>query len=140
MLNYLGHPRTYYEDIEAVLLTEYPEIDMFLPGTKVEKSSFRFYYRKKFIAYLNVHSGYFDVMTRYTAEGIKSIDENIYKMSDYARDVWKKRYPCGTGAWIHYHVDSQISRDEALIFLRFKVDSIVKNPTKNKSIRKKRST
>ena len=126
MLEHLGKSHPYFEDIEEIMLTEYPQVHMVLAGSRVEKSSFRFYYRKKFIAYLNVHDGYFDVMTRHTAEGIEEVDKSIGEMSDYAKEIWKNRYPCGTGAWIHYHVDSQATRDEAIFFLRLKADSIVK--------------
>ncbi len=52
----------------------------------------RFYYKKRiFITYCNIFDGLFDVMTRYSKEGVDIIDSRISDMSDYAKRVWENK-------------------------------------------------
>lgn len=67
MISYLGGAGGLYQELEQKILEECPEAEVVLAGSRVEKSSFRLYRRKKFIAYCNVHDGFFDMMTRLSA-------------------------------------------------------------------------
>lgn len=58
MISYLGGAGGLYQELEQKILEECPEAEVVLAGSRVEKSSFRLYRRKKFIAYCNVHDGF----------------------------------------------------------------------------------
>lgn len=116
----------YYEQIEGYILNRHPDNTVILKGAKIETTSFRFYHNGKYIAYCNVHDGCFDVMMRYTAPDILKISMLIGGMSDYAKEVWEDRYPCSTGAWIHYYVSNEDTYNEAIKLIDIKLESLIK--------------
>lgn len=126
MLAYLQDAAPYYEQIERETLRAHPQVEVVLAGKKLENASFRFYHKRKFIAYFNILPGAFDFMTRYTAEDIAQITPMMARLSAQANEVWARRYPCGTGAWIHYLVSSPEQRDEALQLLAVKLKSVIR--------------
>ncbi len=123
MISYLGGAGGLYQELEQKILEECPEAEVVLAGSRVEKSSFRLYRRKKFIAYCNVHDGFFDMMTRLSAREAERAEAVAAGLSAYAREVWENRYPCGDGAWIHYLVRSREGMDEAFALLATKLNT-----------------
>ncbi len=118
--------QVFYEKIEKHILDRHSDNTVILKGAKIGTASFRFYHNGKYIAYCNVHDGCFDVMMRYTAPDILKISEIIGGMSDYAKEVWEDRYPCSTGAWIHYYVSSDDTYNEAVRLIDIKLESLIK--------------
>ncbi len=116
----------FYEKIEKHILEWHADNTVILKGAKIETASFRFYNNGKYIAYCNVHEGCFDVMMRYTAADILKISEIVGGMSDYAKEVWEDRYPCSTGAWIHYYVSDEDTNNEAVKLIDIKLESLIK--------------
>lgn len=122
----LKDAQVFYEKIENHILELHSDNTVILKGAKIETASFRFYHNGKYIAYCNVHHGCFDVMMRYTASDILKISVLIGGMSDYAKEVWEDRYPCSTGAWIHYYVSSDDTYKEAVRLIDSKLESLIK--------------
>lgn len=122
----LKDAHAFYEKIERHILESNSENTVILKGAKIETASFRFYHNGKYIAYCNVHDGCFDVMMRYTAPDILKISEIIGTMSDYAKEVWEDKYPCSTGAWIHYYVSNEDTYNEAIKLIDIKLESLIK--------------
>lgn len=122
----LGALEPYYQEIESTLLDWNHEIEVIPHVETNSKGSFRFYLKGKFICYCFIFDDYLDIMTRFHGPQVFDISTKIDLKSKYAKDVWDRKYPCGQGAWIHYHVNNKVSTQEALWFLHFRFDGMQK--------------
>jgi hypothetical protein len=47
--------------------------------------------------------------------------DTVYNgLSDYSKDIWKRKYPCGDGGWLNFRVLNSEHLDDLKIILRAK--------------------
>lgn len=120
----LGPAAPHYLALERALTAD-PAVVCVYTGETLRSAIFRFHLGRRFLAYCRVYEGYFDLMTRFPAPSLAALDAAVPGMSAAAQACWARRYPCGEGAWIHYHVSDEAGLREARIFLDEKIHSLM---------------
>lgn len=58
----------------------------------------------KHLCYAFFENGAFTVMIQIGKNEISKLYEKLPQFSQKTNELWKKRYPCGNGGWLHYRI------------------------------------
>ena len=102
MLNYCGESRELWIALEKYLEDELNASNLIrFPYGKNYGWSKKYYVKSKHICDVFAENGAFTAFFRLKNVAMENIDNNL---SDYTKEIWKNKYPCGDGGWIRYRV------------------------------------
>lgn len=80
----------------------------------------KYSHKSKHLCYVFFEKGAFTVTIQLGKNELSKLNETLPHLSPEANELWRNRYPCGDGGWIHYRVLNQVElRDvEELICIK----------------------
>ncbi|MDT8717117.1 DUF3788 family protein [Clostridium sp. 19966] len=78
--------------------------------------------KSKHLFYLFFEKGLFTITISIGKSELKELYKMLDTMLPKTKEMWKNRYPCGDGGWIHYRIenDDELLDMEKLIFIKKK--------------------
>ena len=102
MLRYCGESRELWIALEKYLEDELNATNLIrFPYGKDYGWSKKYYVKSKHICDIFAENGAFTAFFRLTNAAMENIDSDF---SDYTKEIWKSKYPCGEGGWIRFRV------------------------------------
>lgn len=113
------------EDFEQFLRSSYDIVtELRFPFGSKYGWGIKFSHRTKHLCYVFPENGSFTVMTQIGAEAVK-LEARLDTFLPRTQELWKHRYPCGQGGWVHYRVLDRKEIEDIKELIRLK-----KNPIK----------
>lgn len=81
---------------------------------------YKYSHKSKMLCYLFFEKDLFTVTLSIGKPELKKLYQELENMLPKTQTLWKKRYPCGEGGWIHYPVenDKELQDIEKLIYIK----------------------
>lgn len=67
---------------------------------------YKYSHKNKLLCYVFFERGSFTVTITIGKNELKKLYKELDKMIPKTKKLWKNRYPCGDGGWIHYRVEN----------------------------------
>lgn len=64
----------------------------------------KYSHNNKHLCYVFFKNGAFTVMIQIGKNELSKLYEKLPQLSQKTNELWKKRYPCGNGGWLHYRI------------------------------------
>lgn len=80
--------------------------------------SMKYSYKNSLICDIFAEKSAFMVLVRVPNDAIQSV---YRELSDYAKNVWDNKYPCGNGGWLNYRITDKDQLQDLIKILDIKV-------------------
>ena len=113
------------DDLEQFLRTSYDIVaEVRFPFGIQYGWGIKFSHRTKHLCYVFPENGSFTVTTQIGAESVK-LEARLDSFLPRTQDLWKHRYPCGKGGWIHYRVLDRKEIEDIKELIRIKKSPVM---------------
>lgn len=104
--------------LEAKLNEDYALEKVIIENSKTEGWGINYRAGSKSLCYIHPEKNGIFIAFQITEAAIEKVRS---KLSDYALEVWEKRYPCGNGGWMWYRLTQSSQVDEVRLLLNHKI-------------------
>lgn len=120
LIAYCGKCGTLWEDLDSWIKNKYtatteirfPYGNNYGWGIKYSKGS-------KHICDIFAENGSFTVFVKINNKAFASIQSSL---SDYSKEIYENKYPCGDGGWIRYRITDSNYMEDAKRFINAKIE------------------
>ena len=81
---------------------------------------YKFSHKTKHLCYAFFEKEAFTVTIQLSGKNLEAVETSHEKLTEKGKELWKNRYPCGDGGWIHYRVLKKSGLDDIRIFVMIK--------------------
>lgn len=128
MISYCGDVGELWTEIDEYLKKKY-EIkgSIRFPYGNKYGWSMKYSYKNKLICDIFAERDAFMVLIRMLNDSINPIYDEL---SDYAKDIWNNKYPCGEGGWLNYRLTNKDQLQDLIKVIDIKVSMFSKKAKK----------
>lgn len=115
--SYLGESEyELFEKLDEILNNRYDiNRELRFPFGNKYGWGYKYSHKSKHLFYLFIEKNAFTVMLQIGDNDVQIMDKMVEDMSEYAKNLWANRYPCGEdGGWIQYRVLSNSDLEEII--------------------------
>lgn len=120
LISYCGKCGTLWEELDNWIKKEYDaKTQIRFPYGKNYGWSIKYSKSSKHICDIFAENEAFTVFLKLSCEAFELIKSNL---SEYSKEIYANKYPCGDGGWIRYRITDSKHTDDAKRFINAKVN------------------
>lgn len=122
MENVIGNDRVQiFEELDEFLRNSYEIIsEIRFPFGNHYGWGVKYSHKTKHLCYVFPEAGAFTVTIQIGGKEVQKLLDNLDALLPKTRENWEKRYPCGSGGWMHYKILSEKELNDVKELIRIK--------------------